>query len=210
MHAAPDWTDVPALIESATKSIDKELRACSPRRATPWVIALIVTRDPKTGASTTQMPFPPVGIRGLTPEEKCLLATVPKIQLPDLPAGFDRIVVGHTVLADGGTPAAPAKELATWKDPAAVVGTIVDDKAKAALAACDKKSRTVRVILDLSHGKTRVWLPAWQFHSASGDGSTPASEGKVKTCVNKVIAKWKPTPLPPAMAELQLAISVSP
>lgn len=205
-----DWTDVPALIEAAAQPVDKDLRACSPKRALPWTIVLIATRDAKTGKTAVNMPFPPVGIRGLTAEEKCLLATVPKIQLPDLPAGIDRIDVLHTVLADGGTPPSPAKEFDTWSDPAAVIGAIVDDKAKAALAKCDKSSRTVRVILDLSHGKTRVWLPAWQFHSPSGDGSTPASESKVKACVNKVIAKWKPTPLPAAMAELHLAISVTP
>jgi hypothetical protein len=210
VHAAPDWTDVPALIESATTTIDKDLRACAPKRATPWAIVLLATRDPKTGSTAVAMPFPPVGIRGLTPEEKCLLAAVPKIQLPDLPAGIDRIDLLHVVLGDGGTPAAPEKAFDTWRDPASVIGTIVDDKAKAALAACDHKARTVQVILDLSHGKTRVWLPAWQFHSPSGDGSTPAAEAKVKACVNKVIAKWKPAPLPKAMAELHLAISVSP
>lgn len=205
-----DWTDVPALIESATQSIDAELRTCSPKRALPWAIVLIASRDPKTGATKVGMPFPPVGIRGLTAEEKCLLATVPKIQLPDLPAGIDRIEVAHTVQADGAPPAKPEKAFDTWRDPATVIGAIVDAKAKAALASCDKQARTVRVILDLSHGKTRVWLPAWQFHSPSGDGSTPAAAAKVKACVNKVIATWKPAPLPAAMGELELAIAVAP
>jgi hypothetical protein len=207
---APGWNDVPALVTFATQSIDKDLRACAKSKKTPWDIALIVTRDPKTGASKVQMPFPPVGVRGLTDEEKCLLATVPKITLPDLPAGIDRIIVGHTVLADGATPADPDKDFDPWRDPAGVIGSIVDDKQKTALGACDKKARTVRVILDLSHRKTRVWLPAWQFHSAKGDGSTPAAEAKVKACVNKVIAKWKPAVLPKAMGELELAIPVSP
>src|SRR6185369_11622943 len=115
---AADWTDVPALIESAAAPIDKELRACAPKRALPWAIVLIASRDPKTGKTTVQMPFPPVGIRGLTPEEKCPLAAVPKIELPDLPAGFDRIDALHMVLADGATPAAPDKAFDTWRDPA--------------------------------------------------------------------------------------------
>ncbi|HUS28627.1 MAG TPA: hypothetical protein VMZ53_08960 [Kofleriaceae bacterium] len=208
-NTAPGWNDVPALIAFATQSVDKELRGCS-KRTPPWDIALIATRDPKTGATKVAMPFPNVGHRGFTAEEKCLMAAVPKIALPDLPAGIDRIVVGHTVVADGATAPSPDKAFDTWKDPAATLASFVDDKAKASLAACDKKARTVRVILDLSHGKTRVWLPAWQFHSAKGDGSTPAAEAKVKACVNKVIATWKPTPLPKQMAEMQLAISVAP
>jgi hypothetical protein len=207
-NTAPGWNDVPALVAFATQSIDKELRACS-KRTPPWNIALILTRDPKTGATKAAMPFPNVGHRGFTAEEKCLMAVVPKISLPNLPAGFDRIVVSHTVLADGATPAQPEKAFDEWKDPATTVASIVDDKQKAALGACDKKARTVRVILDLSHGKTRVWLPAWQFHSAKGDGTTPASEAKVKACVNKVIATWKPAVLPKDMAEMQLAITPS-
>jgi hypothetical protein len=203
---APGWNDVPALVVFATQSIDKDLRACSQKKP-PWNIALIVTRDKKTGASNVQMPFPPVGIRGLTKEEKCLLATIPKIALPDLPAGIDRIIVAHTVVADGATAPAAEKAFDDWRDPAATIATFVDDTQKAKLATCDKKTtRTVRVILDLRAGKTRVWLPAWQFHSRSGDGSTPDHEKKVKACVNKVIAGWKPPVLPRAMAELQLAI----
>jgi hypothetical protein len=207
-NTAPDWNDVPALVAFATQSVDKDLRACV--KKVPKQLALIATRDPKTGATKVAMPFPPVGGRGFTAEEKCLMATIPKIALPDLPAGIDRIIVGHTVLADGATPAAPDKAFDTWKDPATAVAAFVDDKAKASLAACDKKARTVRVILDLSHGKTRVWLPAWQFHSAKGDGTTPAAEARVKACINKVIATWKPLPLPAAMAEMQLAIAVTP
>lgn len=209
--APPGWHDVPALITNAPLSSDEDLRACAPKRKAPWDITLIVTRDPKTGFSKVQMPFPPVGTRGLTPEEKCLLGTAAKLELPDLPAGIDRILVGHTVPADGASPpAATDKAWDNWRDPTTTLASIVDDKQKTALAACDKKARTVRVIMDLSHKKTRVWLPAWQFHSAKGDGSTPAAEAKVKACVNKVIATWKPPTLPQAMAELELAIPVSP
>lgn len=65
--AAPDWSDATKLIGDAASTVDPALRACSKQKP-PWQIALIISRDEKTGASHVGMPFPPVGQRGLTDE----------------------------------------------------------------------------------------------------------------------------------------------
>ncbi|HSD87853.1 MAG TPA: hypothetical protein VLB44_10080 [Kofleriaceae bacterium] len=204
---APGWSDVPALVASATAPVDGELRTCRKTKP-PWSIAMIATRDPKSGATAVAMPMPPVGIRGFTPEEKCLMAVIAKISLPALPAGVARVILGHTVVADGATVPVAAKAFDDWRDLPAALATVIDAKRRTSLAACDAKPRTVRLILDLSHGKTRVWLPAWQFHAANGDGSTPPAQRRVKACLTKAI--WKPPVLPQDMAEIELALDTAP
>ena len=124
-----------------------------------------------------------------------------------MPAEVERVILGHTIVAAGAAAPAIDKAFADWRDLPATLSTLIDAKRRAALAACDRKPRTVRVILDLSHGKTRVWLPAWQFHSDKGDGTTPPAQRPIKACLTKAIADWKPPVLPWSMAELELAIS---
>ena len=201
-----DWTDVPALVASATAPVEAELRACV--KKLPHGAALYATRSKK--GTSVAMPMPPVGIRGFTPEETCLMKTIATIRLPVLPAGIERVLLGFPITVAGSAAPPADRAFDDWRDPAKAIAALVDDKRRASLAACDRKARTVRLVLDLSHGKTRVWLPAWQFHSPSGDGSTPAAEKKVKACMGKAIAGWKAPVLPGAMPELELAISVSP
>ena len=139
------------------------------------------------------MPMPHVGHRGFTPEERCLVKAVDKLTVPALPDEVDRIVVGYSI---GDPP------------PSFDIG----DAAKvdrAALAACDRKPRTVRLVLDGARGKPRVWLPAWQFHSPSGDGSTPPAQQRIKACLTKAIRGWTHS-LPPQVGEVQLALAISP
>jgi len=199
---AAGWSDVPALVSSAMAPVDAELRACSKRL--PRSIAVIASRNAKTGKTDVTLPIYGVGGRGLTAEEKCLTAAVAKVSMPDLPATIDRVIVGHTVYADGVKPPPDDAAFDDWRDPAATLAHVVDAKA---LAACSAKPRTVRIIFDLTAGKTRVWLPAWQFHSPSGDGSTPPAEQKVKACLDKAIATFKPPVLPKAMGELEAAVT---
>jgi hypothetical protein len=201
--AAPDWTDATKLVRDAAAVADPAFRACS-KAKTPWKIALIVWRDDKTGASNVAMPFPPVGDRGLTDEESCLLKTVATIEMPPLPAEVSRIVVIHTVDTKPTEP-----ELGEWRDVAHELGTIFDADRRTALAACSKRRRTVRVILDVRHGKTRAWLPAWQFHSESRDGSTPAAERPIKACLTRELARWTVPILPADLNELEVAIPTS-
>jgi hypothetical protein len=198
---AAGWNDVPALVGMATQSVDKDLRACSKRL--PLQISMIASRDPKTAHTRVELPILGVGDRGYTPEERCLVAAIAKISLPDLPAGIDRIVLGHTVLADGVGPTPPEKAFDDWRDPSTTLAKAIDPQL---LATCGARPRGVQLVLDLRAGKTRVWLPAWQFHSPTGDGSTPAAEKKVKACLESVIAGFKPPVLPTAMGELELSV----
>jgi len=200
---ADDWTDVPALIRSATAPIDAELRKCS---KLPKRIAMIVARA-KDGSTAVAMPMPPVGGRGFTKEERCLMDAIAKVKMPALPAEIDRMILAHTV---SDAPVAADAAFDAWRDPAATIATLVESKHRAALGACDRKPRTAHVMLDLSHGKTRVWLPAWQFHSSSGDGSTPDPERRVKACMTKAIRDWTAPVLPRDMAEIQLALALKP
>ena len=156
------------------------------------------------------MPLYGVGHRGPTPEETCLVAAIAKIELPPLPAEIDRIGLGFTVVAAGAPPMKHEKRFDDWRDPAATITMAIDATRRAKLAACDRKPRTVRLNLDLSKEKTRIWLPAWQFHSSTGDGSTPPAEARVKACMTKAIRGWNAPVLPKAMGEIQAAIPVRP
>ena len=200
LAAPPDWTNATKLVGDAAAAVDPALRACS-KAKTPWKIALIIGRDDKTGASHVDMPFPPVGGRGLTTEESCLLKTVPTIALPPLPTEVSQITIIHTVDTKPTEP-----ELGDWRDvPHALAQTFDADRRKA-LAACSKRPRTVRVMLDVRHGKTRAWLPAWQFHSETGDGSTPAALQPIKACLTHELARWTIPVLPADLDELELVI----
>lgn len=196
--AQPSWNDVPAVLASATASVATDLRKCVKR--VPKPIGLFATRA-KDGTTTVAMPLPGLGGRGPTPEDRCLSTTAAKIALPALPAEVERLGFVHTI---DDAPATPA--FGAWSDLVGTLAKVIDAPRRTALAACDAKSRTVRVVLDRRKNATRVWLPAWQFHSPRGDGTTPAAERKVKMCLSKAIADWKPPVLPAAMGELQLAI----
>lgn len=193
--AEPSWSDTEAMIESATAPVDPALIACRKTTKTPWRIALIITRDKKTGDSNVNMPFPNVGIRGFTPEELCLMKTVALISVPRLPDTVDEITIVHTVDIKATRPT-----LGEWSDlPEAL-------SALPAVASCSKKARTVRINLDVRHGKTRAWLPDWQFHSPSGDGSTPASEKPIQRCLTRALSTWKLAVLPTDLNEVRLAV----
>ena len=198
--AGPDWSNAAKVVGDAAAVVDPALRACS-KQKTPWKIALIVSRDDKTGASQVAMPFPPVGGRGLTDEERCLLKTVASIEVPPLPAEVSRIDIIHTVDTKPTEP-----ELGDWRDLPKQLGAIFDTDRRTALAACSKRPRTVRVILDVRQGKTRAWLPAWQFHSESGDGTTPAAEQPIKACLTRELARWTLAVLPADLGELDIAL----
>jgi len=197
---ADGWTDVPAMVASATAPIDPEIRKCS---KLPKRIGMIAGRQ-KDGSTAVAMPMPPVGGRGFTPEERCLMAAIAKVKLPALPAEVESVHLAHTV---GDAPVAVDKAFDDWRDPATTLAKLIDRRV---LAACDRKARTVRVVLDLTKGKTRIWLPAWQFHSGSGDGSTPEPQRRVKVCLTKALRDWTAPVLPRDMAELHLAIAVTP
>jgi hypothetical protein len=197
------WKDVPALVAAATAHVDPALRACV--KKLPLTIALIASRA--RGATHVMMPMPPVGIRGLTPQERCLLKTAATILVPPLPAEIERVVFGHTI---GGTVAAADQATEDWRDPEATLATVIDAKRRTALAACDAKPRTVRIIFDRGTRATRIWIPAWQFHSAARDGTTPPAQRRVKACITKAIRDWRAPALPESIGELQLAIPVAP
>jgi len=194
---AATWKDVPALLGSATAPVAADLRNCV--TTLPRTIGLFATRS--KGGTQVSIPLYGVGGRGLTKEERCLSKVVARIVLPPLPAEIERVGLAYTIADSPVTPGFGA-----WRDPIAVLATVIDASRRSALASCDARPRTVRLVLDLRRRATRVWLPAWQFHSPSGDGSTPVSERRVKACLAKVIATWKPPVLPAAMGELQLAI----
>ena len=164
-----------------------DLATCS---KTGKTIAITATHA-KSGATLASMPVLGVGYRGFTPEERCLVAAVAKLTLAPLPAEVERATFAH-VIGD------PPPDLKNWP-------TFDADQRKA-LAACDRKPRTVRLVLDVRRNKTRVWLPAWQFHSPAGDGSTPERERRVKACMTKAIKGWTAT-LPAQVGEIQLALA---
>jgi hypothetical protein len=207
-QTAPTWSDVPALIAAAAAPHDDALRACFVDPL-PQSIALIATRA-RDGHTEVAMPFPNVGYRGFTPEEVCLMAAVAKIELPPLPAELERIVAVHTVTAAGAAPPAIDPAFAAWLDPAATLATSIDATRRAALAACDRRPRTIRLVVDLRKHKTRVWLPAWQFHSKRGDGTTPPAQRTIKTCVARAIRTWQLPLLPRTLPELHVAFVVAP
>ena len=169
-RAAPGWTDVPALVAHATAPVEDRLRACAGEDL-PLEVELVATRA-RGGATRVSMPLPAVGGRGLTREERCLLEAIARVSLPPLPAGLERVALLHVVTAPGAPPPPADPAFDASRDPAAAVAGLLDRARRAALAACDRRPRTVRLVLDLRRGATRVWLPAWQFHAPSGDGTT--------------------------------------
>ena len=199
---APSWQDVPALVAAAAGAVDQELRGCLQGKATR-TLGLVATRD-RAGHTHVEMPLPEyVGKQGLRPEDACLMPVAAKIRLPALPAEVDQVLFGYTVGSAGPT-ADPA--FAAWRDLGGALAKVIDPARRDALATCSTKPRTVRIVLDLRAGKTRAWLPAWQFHSASGDGTTPAVEARIKACLTRTLATWKPPVLPAQLPELELAI----
>ena len=141
------------------------------------------------------MPMPNVGGRGFTREERCLITAIAKLPAPALPDEVSQVTVRYTI---GDPP--PSFDVAE---------TVEVFAKRTALAACDRKARTVRLVLDVARGKPRVWMPAWQFHSPKGDGSTPPAQQQVKACLTKAIRGWTHS-LPAHVGELQLALAVSP
>jgi hypothetical protein len=204
--AAPSWTDVPDLLSTIQAPLADQLRACVTGKL-PKTISVTVARG-KTG-TTVGMPIYGLGYRCPTPEEKCLGATVAKLAFPELPAEIESVLIGVTIHRDTTPTPPPDKEFEDWKDPATAVATLIDAPRRATLGACDAKARTVRVVVDRTARATRIWLPAWQFHSPNGDGSTPPAEQRVKTCMTKAMRGWTAPALPAALGELQLAIRVS-
>jgi hypothetical protein len=203
--ADPTWSDVPVLLDAAIAPHADALRACV--KKLPHQLGFFATRT-KSGATAVAMPLYGVGGRGPTPEESCLVNAIAKIALPPLPADIDRVGFAYTLVAAGAPLAKQSFD--DWRDPAKAIAAAIDDTRRTALAACDRKPRTARINMDLTKGKTRIWLPAWQFHSPAGDGSTPAAEAHVKACMTKAIGKWSAPALPRAMGELQLAFRVTP
>jgi hypothetical protein len=193
--AAPAWDDIPQLIARAVPVA--ALRACSKVKL-PWQLPLIISRDEKTGASGVAMPFPDVGIRGFTEHERCLMRVIAKLAVPPLPTEIERITVRYTVDTQLVAPA-----LGDWST-LAHLATVLDHDRRSALAACSK--RPVRLIIDERHGATRVWLPAWQFHSASGDGTTPEAQQPIKACLTREVARWKLATLPADLLELAVVV----
>jgi hypothetical protein len=204
--ADPSWSDVPALLDAAVAPQADALRACV--KKLPHRLGFFATRA-KSGGTEVTMPLYGVGHRGPTPEEKCLVAAIAKIALPALPADIDRVALAYTLVPAGEPLAKFEKRFDDWKDPAVTLAAAIDAEHRAALAACDRKPRTARLTLDLTKGKTRIWLPAWQFHSSTGDGSTPPDEARVKACMTKAIRTWTAPVLPQAMGELQVAFRVA-
>lgn len=209
-HAQPagSWTDTPALVAAATAPIDDAVRACLGTPG-PHRIGLVATRA-RDGHTAVAMPFPHVGHRGLSKPERCLGAVVAGVDLPPLPDGLERVVLGHVVTAPGAAPPAVEPAFAAWRDPAATIATSIDAARRATLAACDARPRTIRLVVDRRRDATRIWLPAWQFHSARRDGTTPPAQRRVKTCVARAIRGWQLPLLPRALGELQLAVPVAP
>jgi hypothetical protein len=205
--ADPSWTDTPALLDAALAPHAEALRACIDKL--PRDIGFFASRT-KTNTTAVSMPLYGVGHRGPTPEETCLAGAIAKIELPPLPTEVDRIGFRYTIVTAGAPPAKHEKRFDDWRDPSATLATVIDAAKRASLGACDRKARTARLNVDLRSGKTRIWLPAWQFHSPKGDGSTPPAEAKVKACMTKAIRGWTAPVLPMAMGEIQLAFTIRP
>lgn len=205
--AADDWTDTPALVAAALGTVEDDLRACFGDDL-PQRIGFIAARG-DGGETRVHVPLYGIGHRGPTARERCLVRVIGRVTLPPLPPGIERVALAHVVTAPGASPAPPDAETLRWRDPAATLAPILDEH-RAALAACDRRPRTVRLVLDRRRGRTRVWLPAWQFHSRSGDGTTPPRERTVKTCLRRALRGWSVPVLPRTMAELQLAVPVAP
>jgi hypothetical protein len=206
--AGASWTDTPALVARATAPVEDALRACVGAR-TPRAIELVASRG-RGGATRVSMPLPQLGHRGPTAEERCLTRTIARVRLPPLPPLVERLALLHVIVARGAPAPAADPAFVAWRDPGAAVAALLAHGRRAALAACDRGPRTIRLILDLRRGATRVWLPAWQFHSPTGDGTTPPAQRRVRACLRAAIPTWRPPLLPRAMGELEVAIPVTP
>lgn len=204
--AAPGWTDVPAMLDAAIAPHADALRACV--GGAPRVLSVEVARD-REDRTYAAMPLLGLGYRGPTPEERCLAKAIGQITFPPLPAGIDRVGLAYTLVAAGAPPATHAQRFDDWRDPAATIAAVVQPHL-ADLAACDRAARTVRFVFDRVRERTRIWLPAWQFHAPAGDGSTPPRERRVKACLTRAIRGWSAPALPPAMGELQVSLRTSP
>jgi hypothetical protein len=205
----PTWSNIPALLASATAPVAEQLRRCVGKRL-PCKVSVLAMRA-RDGATAVRWPLPAtLGGRGMTPEERCLAKTIPLIKLPPLPADVARVGLLHVITAADAPPPPRDPAFDAWRDLRASLAAQLTPTRRTALAGCDRRPRTVRVMLDLRRGATRVWLPAWQFHSPQHDGTTPPAEQRVKACLGKVIRDWRPPPLPRAMAELELAVPVKP
>jgi hypothetical protein len=206
--ASPSWSNIPALLASATAPVADQLRRCA--RQLPRAVTLRAERG-RDGSTTVRWPLPAtLGGRGMTPEERCLAKTIPLITMPPLPAEVAWVLLLHTIAAADAPAPAPDPAFEAWRDLPSSLAALLTPARRTALAGCDRRARTVRVMLDLRRGATRVWLPAWQFHSPKHDGTTPPAEQHVKACLGKVIRDWRPPALPRAMGELELAVPVKP
>lgn len=206
--AAPDWTDAPAVFAAAVAPIAADLTACiDPSR--PRTIALVVLRE--RGRTIIMMPLPTyVGILGLMPEDRCLMGVVPRAVVPPLPPLLERIVSTYEIAPPAGLPPRPVDpQRAVWRDPVATL-TAAIDPSREALAKCDARPRTVRVVVDRRRNRTRAWLPAWQFHRPGGDGTTSPRERKVKACLARVVRRWSLPLLPRGLGDLHVVVPTSP
>ena len=204
---SPGWDDVPAMVTAAVAPHADALRA-GLTGAPPRAIGLIVFRD-RHDRTTVAMPMPAVGVRGLTPEERCLGRAVAGIVVPPLPPSLAQVGFAYTIAAAGAPTPALDPAFVDWRAPVATLTAGLDPHV-AAIAACDRRARTVRLNVDRRRDRTRVWLPAWQFHARSGDGSTPARERTVKACIARAIRGVALPLLPRTMGELQVELRTAP
>lgn len=205
--APPGWDDAPAMLAAAVAPHADALRGCLAGDP-PRTISLVVSRD-RDARTIVAMPMPAVGYRGLTPEERCLGRAVAAIVVPALPPTLASVAFAYTITA-AGAPSPPVDpDLAAWRAPASTIATALDPLT-ATLGACDRRARTLRINVDRRRGRTRVWLPAWQFHTPGGDGSTPARERAVKACVARAIRGVALPRLPRTMGELQVELRTTP
>lgn len=205
--AQPGWDDVPAMLTAAVAPHADALRACLADQP-PRTIGVFVFRD-RHDRTVVAMPMPAVGIRGLTPEERCLGRAVADVVVPPLPPTLARVGFAYTIGAAGAPAPAIDPAFVDWRAPVATLAAGLDPRA-AAIAACDRRARTVRLNVDRRGDRTRVWLPAWQFHARSGDGSTPARERAVKACIARAIRGVALPRLPRTMGELQVELRTAP
>lgn len=205
--ATPGWDDAPAMLAAAVAPHADALRACLAGDP-PRTIGLVVSRDGRD-RTVVGMPVPGLGHRGPTPEERCLGRAVAQLAVPALPPTLASVAFAYTITAAGAPPPPIDPAFADWRAPAATIAAALDPLA-ARLGACDRRARTLRFNVDLRRGRTRVWLPAWQFHAPGGDGSTPARERAVKACVARAIRGLALPRLPRTMGDLQVELRTSP
>jgi hypothetical protein len=176
------WANTPALLAEAVAPANADIQACMTK---PHPVGLLATRS-KDGSTQVSMPVYGVGGRGFTPEERCLMKAVASITLPPLPAGVERF--GFTIPIDTDD-----KAWTDWRD----LTTVRIEPSL--FAGCDRKTRTVRIVIDRRRDRTRAWLPEWQFKGA------PA----IKTCVTKALRKLAEQPLlPTTFGDIHFAITV--